>query len=96
MIRPLALQGVAIGTLLGYAIVMLIRAKDARKEISMSFDLRRTIISCLAVSAQIAVTISFNDVSMYIVGTGTLVLLFWLYKSESGILLGKIKQMIRR
>lgn len=96
LIRPLGLQGVAIGTLLGYVIVMLIRAKDARKEINMSFDLRRTIISCLAVSAQIAVTILFNDVSMYIVGTGTLVLLFWLYKSENGILLGKIKQMIRR
>ena len=45
-IKPFGLQGVALGTCLGYAAVMLIRAKDTHKEIQLDFDAKR--VGCAA------------------------------------------------
>ncbi|RGQ03169.1 lipopolysaccharide biosynthesis protein [Blautia obeum] len=49
LIRPLGLTGVALGTIIGYAVVMLIRIRDTAEHISMNFDAIRTTIGLMLV-----------------------------------------------
>lgn len=57
LVKPLGLQGVAIGTCLGYVTVTLIRACDTRKEIKLDFDLKRLGLSLAVIALQIMVTL---------------------------------------
>lgn len=82
LIKPLGLQGVAIGTCLGYVMVCLIRANDTKKEIHMDFDIKRTVMAIIVVLVQCVVTIVGGNIELVIAGGAAMVTVFILYRVE--------------
>lgn len=82
LIKPLGLQGVAIGTCLGYVMVSLIRAYDCQKEIHMSFDMARTIAAIGVLAIQSLITILFGNFEIIIVGFISISTIVFLYRNE--------------
>lgn len=95
-IRPLGLQGVAIGTCLGYVVISLIRARDCQKEIHMSFDLARTVIAIVILTIQSVVTISLGNIEIAIAGTISILAIILLYRLEVMEILSKAFAMVKR
>lgn len=95
-IRPLGLQGVAIGTCLGYVVVSLIRARDCQKEIHMSFDLARTVIAIVLLTIQSVVTISLGNIEIAVAGVISIVAVILLYRVEVIEILSKAFAMVKR
>ena len=96
LIRPLGLQGVAIGTCLGYMVVCLIRARDTKKEIHMEFDITRTILAIMIVLVQCIVTIVGGNIVIAVVGFAAVTAVVILYRSEVFEICNKAVGMIRR
>lgn len=96
LIRPLGLQGVAIGTCLGYVVVCLIRANDTKKEIHMEFDLVRTVLTILVIIIQCAVTIIGGNVAIAIAGGSAAIAIILLYRNEVIEIYNKIVGLIRQ
>ena len=96
LIRPLGLQGVAIGTCLGYVVVCLIRANDTKKEIYMDFDLVRTVLTILVMIMQCVVTIIGGNVAIAIAGGAAAIAIILLYRKEIIEIYNKIVELIRQ
>lgn len=94
LIRPLGLQGVAIGTCLGYVVVCLIRANDTKKEIHMDFDLVRTVLMILVMIMQCVVTIIGGNVAIAIAGGVASIAIILLYRKEIIEIYNKIVELI--
>ena len=45
LVRPLGMQGIAIGTCLGYFAVLLVRARDMKIEMNIGISFKRNIFS---------------------------------------------------
>lgn len=95
-IRPLGLQGVAIGTCLGYVVVSLIRARDCQKEIHMSFDISRTAIAIVILTIQSVVTISLGNIEIAVAGVISIGAIILLYRVEVREILSKALAMVKR
>ena len=96
LIKPLGLQGVAIGTCLGYLVVCLVRANDTKKEVHMDFDITRTILAVLVVLIQCTVTIVGGNVAIAVAGVAAVAAVIVLYRSEIFEICNKAVSMIRR
>lgn len=96
LIKPLGLQGVAVGTCMGYIVVALVRARDAKKEINMDFDIIRTIFAIIIISAQSLATISFGNIGIGIVGGISIILVILLYRTEAIEIINKVLGLIRK
>lgn len=96
LIKPLGLQGVAVGTCMGYIVVALVRARDAKKEINMDFDIIRTIFAIIIISAQSLATISFGNIGIGIVGGISMILVILLYRTEAIEIINKGLGLIRK
>lgn len=94
-IRPLGLQGVAIGTCLGYVVVSLIRARDCQKEIHMSFDIARTAVAIVLLTVQSVVTILFGNVEIAIAGVVSICAIIVLYRTEVEEIVSKAVAMVK-
>lgn len=95
-IRPLGLQGVAIGTCLGYVVVSLIRARDCQKEIHMGFDIVRTVIAIAILTAQAVVTILLGNIEISVAGVVSICVIVLLYRVEVKEIFCKIFAMVKR
>lgn len=95
LVKPLGLQGVAIGTCLGYIVVCLIRANDTRKEIHMEFDITRTILAILVVLVQCIITIVCGNIASIFSGVFSIVMIIMLYHREMIELMDKAINIIR-
>ena len=82
LVRIIGLQGIALGTALGYAVVLIIRMLGTRRDMEINLDIRRTVICLSIIMAQIGFTITCSDIFLY--GTGTLAcgLIIYLYRNE--------------
>ena len=96
LIKPLGLQGVAIGTCLGYMVVCFVRANDTKKEIHMDFDITRTILAVLVVLIQCTVTIVGGNVAIAVAGGAAIIAVVILYRNEILEIFNKAVSMIRR
>lgn len=93
LIPRLGMYGVAIGTSLGYLIVMLIRMYDAKKEVGMKFDVNRTLIMVLCIISQAVVTTLDIGFVTWIFGIIVIIIIFVLYKRD---ILSLIKPITKR
>ena len=82
LVSGLGLHGVTIGTCAGYIVVSLVRGKDVKKEIGMSFDFFRTSIALVVVFAQIMITILTNTWLTYVSGVLSFAVLCFMYRIE--------------
>lgn len=81
-IMPFGLQGVAIGTCLGYVVVCFVRARDVKKEIQMEFDLTRTVSAVVIVIMQGTITMLGSNLVILGIGIISVLLIFLLYRTE--------------
>lgn len=96
LIKPLGLQGVAIGTCLGHMMVCLIRANDTKKEIHMDFDIKRTVFSIIVVLIQCVVTIVGGNIEIAVAGVAAIIAVVILYRTEIFEIFNKAVGMVRR
>lgn len=82
LIHSMGLHGVTIGTCAGYIVVSIVRGRDIKKEIGMSFDLRRTLVSVVIIIIQIIITVTTNYIGMFCSGAIALGALCLIYKTE--------------
>lgn len=82
LIQFYGLYGIAWGTALGYIVVFYIRAKDAKKAIGMTFDLRRTVIAILTLIVQSIILLHYNEQIFYLAQIVCLLFILWLYRIE--------------
>ena len=94
-VQMLGLQGIAVGTLLGYMVVALIRARDTYREIRIDLDARRLILTMGILVVQSICTILLSTWTSIMIGVSGLVILCILYKNETvkivHIIFSKIK-----
>lgn len=91
-VRSLGLQGVALGSCLGYVIIALIRGKDMYKDMQVSFDLKRSICVFLILIVQIIFTILGNKL-YFIIGVISMLLISYLYNEEIKMIFFKMKKI---
>lgn len=96
LIKPFGLQGVAIGTCMGYVVVVLIRARDTKREIQMNFDIKRTIQALIVLSVQCYITITLNNIEIAISGCISILALMFLYRKELIEILNQCLTLIHR
>lgn len=81
-IHKLGLYGVALGTILGYLTVYFIRAHDTKKNIRMSLDITRSIISFLILFIQTILLLKESVHILWLKEIILVVIISFLYKKE--------------
>ena len=90
--RFIGIYGVAIGTIIGFLTVELIRMRDAKKELGMGIDAKRSSFMVIVLSIQASLTSCNLGNVQYIVGIISFLLIVALYRNELLIIVrvGKI------
>ena len=82
LIKPFGLTGVALGTIIGYVVVMIIRIRDTKEHISMNFDIVRTTIGLLVIlGCSIGYLFISNNFSIFL-GFVCLIIITIIYHHE--------------
>lgn len=96
LVKKLKLYGVAIGTVMGYLGLLVIRYSDAKKEIGLRFGGKRAVVAFLVLCLQtVAVWISVSPVC-YLFNAMCIVLILMLYKVEILQCVRLLKAKIKR
>ena len=95
LVHIIGLQGIALGTAIGYIVVLIIRMSGTRKDMKIDLDTRRTLICLGIIILQITVTITCGDVFLYGIGVIASGLIMYLYRSELISLIADIITKIR-
>ena len=66
LVRPLGMQGIAIGTCLGYFAVLLIRARDMKIEMNIGISFKRNIFSFVLLIIHSLILISFGEIQAFL------------------------------
>lgn len=90
LVRPLGMQGIAIGTCLGYFAVLLVRAHDMKKDMGISFSFLRNLASFVLLLVQSSTLIFIGGAVPYVIGCMTIGLITFLYRDEMLIVANKL------
>lgn len=90
LIRPLGIQGIAIGTCLGYLAVLIVRARDMKKEMGIKFDFRRNITSFVCLLVQSIVLICVGGIVSFAVSCLAIGTIIYLYRMEMVTVINKL------
>ena len=82
LIKPFGLAGVAIGTIVGYIVVLILRIMDMKRFLDMNFDWGRSICSMLIVTLLSTIYIYIDVIQTIILGLLCTVVLTYLYRRE--------------
>ena len=82
LIKVLGLTGIAIGTIIGYLVVVVLRVIDMKKYLNMNFDWIRTIGSMTIIIVLSIVYLFVGDLQIVIIGMLCSIILFLLYIKE--------------
>jgi len=96
LVKRFGLYGIAVGTAIGYIAVTIMRVKDARREIGMTFDIARTISIVIIILIQAVCTTLFQGKETYIFGLCAFVVVAMLYRSEIKSILEMVKKKLRK
>lgn len=66
LVKPLGMQGIAIGTCLGYFAVLLIRARDMKIEMNIGISFKRNIFSFVLLIIHSLILISFGEIQAFL------------------------------
>ena len=95
LVRVLGLQGIAIGTCVGYTVVLVIRMKDSRELFEIDLDIGRMMLGALALLVQIPVTIIGNSITGGIVGLLCCAIIVAMYRKEIMTLFRQISMKLQ-
>lgn len=96
LVKRLGLYGIAIGTTIGYVAVTLMRVKDAKREIGMSFDVIRTLLMASIIICQAILTTVFNGYEIYAFGLIAFTAVILLYRHETKDILRIFADKLRK
>lgn len=82
LIKNLGLVGIALGTIIGYFVVVVLRIIDMKKYINMNFDWVRTIASFLILFGVSIIYFFVDDMYIMIIGILCTMVIILLYKRE--------------
>lgn len=82
LIKIVGLTGIAIGTIVGYLVVVIFRAVDMKKFFNMSFDWKRTVSALIIITVLAIIYLYVGDWQSIIVGILSIGILSFLYKHE--------------
>ena len=82
LVQFIGLQGIAIGTCIGYFVVLIIRMKDSQEYLKMDLDLKRTVFGLIIVVVQMSVNIIWRSRLYSIFGVVALISIVLLYRRE--------------
>lgn len=95
LIRFLGLVGVAVGTVVGYLVVVVFRMINMKKTIHMSFDIARTVSAIGVLALYSVLYIHMNDHQSVLFGVVSTSILFIMYRVEVINILRDLKSMIQ-
>lgn len=87
LIKSLGLIGVAIGTIIGYLVVVILRVIDMKKYLDINFDWRRSVSSMIIVISLSIVYLYIGDLQAIVIGILCSCVLVLLYRKELIILI---------
>lgn len=82
LIGSMGLFGVALGTILGYLVVMLIRFHDMKRDMQIALDVRKFVVLLVFLCIESLCVIKFQGVGKLGIGLAALVLISLLYHRE--------------
>lgn len=86
LVKPFGLQGVAFGTCMGYAAVLVIRAIDTYKEIQIDFDVKRVTCGVIILIIQLYTTLRLQGLINW-TALACLAIIICIYRAEIELLL---------
>ena len=89
LVRPLGMQGIAIGTCLGYFGVLLIRARDMKIEMNIGISFKRNIFSFVLLIIHSLILISFGEIQAFLFGIVSLIITSFMYREEMKAIIHK-------
>ena len=89
LVRPLGMQGIAIGTCLGYFAVLLIRARDMKIEMNIGISFKRNIFSFVLLIIHSLILISFGEIQAFLFGIVSLIITSFMYREEMKAIIHK-------
>ena len=94
LIVPFGLAGVAVGTIAGYLVVLILRIRDTKKVIDVQTDSVRTVIGLSVIFGISLVYLIDNNLITIISSMGALVLIVYLYFKEVRMVTQKLLQRV--
>jgi O-antigen/teichoic acid export membrane protein len=94
LVGKFGLYGIATGTALGYVAVLLMRIRDAKREIGMSFDVARTFLMVLTIVVQAVCTTIFQGAETYLFGLIAFVIVTILYRKEIFEIVNRLRKKL--
>lgn len=91
LVRPLGMQGIAIGTCLGYLAVLVVRAYDMKKEMGIDFDFKRNIASFGCLLAQSVILICIGGIVFVAISCSVIGIILYLYRVEMVMVIKKYR-----
>ena len=89
LVKPLGMQGIAIGTCLGYFAVLLIRARDMKIEMNIGISFKRNIFSFVLLIIHSLILISFGEIQAFLFGIVSLMITSFMYREEMKAIIHK-------
>lgn len=90
LVRSLGMQGIAIGTCLGYLAVLVVRARDMKKEMGIGFDFKRNIASFACLLVQSVALICIGGVISFAISCFAIGIILYLYRMEMVLVIQKL------
>ena len=82
LVQPFGMQGIAMGTCLGYIAVLIVRVRDMWVEMGIRFDFKRNILTFIVLFIQSAVVIYFGGVLSVVISCAGILFIALLYRKE--------------
>ena len=84
LVGPFGIQGIAVGTCLGYAVVLAVRVNDMKKEMGISVDLRLNFVVFILLLLQSYTLIMYGEMAVLV-----LMFIFYMYRTEINVIYKK-------
>ena len=89
LVGPFGIQGIAVGTCLGYAVVLAVRVNDMKKEMGISVDLRLNFVVFILLLLQYYTLIMYGEMAVLVLGSISLMFIFYMYRTEINVIYKK-------
>lgn len=89
LVKPLGMQGIAIGTCLGYLSVLMVRARDMQREMKIRFEFKRNILMFICLILQAAMLICVEGNISWVGGLFVLLVILLAYRREMETVLNR-------
>lgn len=92
LVVPFGMQGIAIGTCLGYLVVLVVRVRDMRLEMQICFDFKRNILTFVCLLVQSVILICYGGFISFGVSAFSITFIVLMYWREMVTVFEKLRK----